>query len=41
MIMTGGAGSNIFEKIQVTSDGTGIEFFESGNQFKTHLVIKI
>ena len=31
----GGAGSNILEKIQLTSDDTGIEFFKSINQFKT------
>ena len=33
--LAGGSGSNILEKIQLTSDGTGIEFFKNINQFKT------
>ena len=36
----GGAGSNILEKIQLTSDGTGIEFFKKINQFKTRFADK-
>jgi hypothetical protein len=36
----GGAGSNILEKIQLTSDGTGIEFFKNINQFKTRFADK-
>ena len=37
---SGGAGSNILEKIQLTSDGTGIEFFKNINQFKTRFADK-
>ena len=35
LTLAGGSGSNIIEKIQLTSDGTGIEFFKNINQFKT------
>ena len=35
MTSTGGQCSNILEKIQLTSDGTGIEFFKNINQLKT------
>ena len=41
LTLAGGSGSNIIEKIQLTSDGTGIEFFKNINQFKTRLMIKI
>ena len=38
---TGGAGSNILEKIQLTSDGTCIEFFKNINQFKSKFIDKV
>jgi len=38
--LAGGSGSNIIEKIQLTSDGTGIEFFKNINQFKTRFADK-
>ena len=38
--LAGGSGSNILEKIQLTSDGTGIEFFKNINQFKTRFADK-
>jgi len=38
--LAGGSGSNILEKIQLTYDGTGIEFFKNINQFKTRFADK-
>ena len=38
---SGGQGSNILEKILLTSDGTGIEFFKNVNQFKSKLIDKV
>ena len=39
--LSAGTESNILDKIELTSDGTGIEFFKNINQFKTRLLIKI
>ena len=38
---SGGQGSNTLEKIQLTSDGTGIEFFKNINQFKSKFIDKV
>ena len=38
---SGGQGSNILEKIQLTSDGTGIEFFKNVNQCKSKFIDKV
>ena len=37
---SGGSGSNILEKIQLTSDDKGIEFFKNVQQFKIHFADK-
>ena len=37
----GGQGRNILEKIQLTSDGTGVEFFKNINQFKSKFIDKV
>ena len=34
MTLTGASGSNILEKMQLTSNGTVIKFFKNINQFK-------
>ena len=36
----GGVGSHILEKIQLTSNGTGMEFLKNINQFKARFADK-